>query len=624
MEQRPNHTVRLAAASAAMLLLGVGIAQAQTPAAPCMNGPPNQIWSYGMPYEGYPMPRPGITPGYAPPSQTTSADGMTTIVSTAKSLFPPSNPFDNPTNLLPTVYTNVYDSLCHQVPNTLTSTPEHPYNLHPAPVVAPVNITSPYDDLRAIIKSFHQHTDDDHEDADEGVHVDQAQVRRAIDILEGNPIPNRAYSGMPLLHYNGPAKYKQVQPIKDANGNVIGGNVVVHEIFYRSHIESDTSLLDVSQVENVPWTVTYIVDMLDQGADDFSPSTMYFDDPNAFGGAAAGPAAFKPLITEDLTFFPQQEGTRTTYQISMAPGRYFNGTYTWGWRVHPGRVQFMENQAKMILGDTLRNWEVKTFGPTPMADHASQVAAINMISNLSPAKRMWNAFNALAANGSGANAKALVAEIEAAFDDWDHRGRLPRGVTADPNADITLFYCNNTIYAAVKGYTDPNAHMEYTQWKMRAPDPGAHAKIKIINGDYYQRGYMSVDFGGMRGWENTFQNTIPLGGDGAWFSFGRFHWWPNVMAVPVPAAVPAAPLASRPVVPAASLVRDRAHEVRMAEDDPDGKGMAAQLPANFPNGNGDTLGVHWIDLTWNFEPSRRLRFYQFDPLHHDVAVFSMH
>jgi hypothetical protein len=47
-------------------------------------------------------------------------------------------------------------------------------------------------------------------------------------------------------------------------------------------------------------------------------------------------------------------------------------------------------------------------------------------------------------------------------------------------------------------------------------------------------------------------------------------------------------------------------------------------PHPLPSVNNDILGEHWIDLTWNFDPSRRLRFYQFDPLHHDVAVFSMH
>jgi hypothetical protein len=36
------------------------------------------------------------------------------------------------------------------------------------------------------------------------------------------------------------------------------------------------------------------------------------------------------------------------------------------------------------------------------------------------------------------------------------------------------------------------------------------------------------------------------------------------------------------------------------------------------------LGLHKVQITYNYEPSRRLRFYQFDPVHHDVAVFSVH
>jgi len=34
--------------------------------------------------------------------------------------------------------------------------------------------------------------------------------------------------------------------------------------------------------------------------------------------------------------------------------------------------------------------------------------------------------------------------------------------------------------------------------------------------------------------------------------------------------------------------------------------------------------VHKVHITYRYEPSRRLRFYQFDPMHHDVAIFSVH
>jgi len=34
--------------------------------------------------------------------------------------------------------------------------------------------------------------------------------------------------------------------------------------------------------------------------------------------------------------------------------------------------------------------------------------------------------------------------------------------------------------------------------------------------------------------------------------------------------------------------------------------------------------VHRVWIQYNFDPGRRLRFYQFDPLHHDVAIYSIH
>ncbi|VAW53819.1 hypothetical protein MNBD_GAMMA07-88, partial [hydrothermal vent metagenome] len=35
-------------------------------------------------------------------------------------------------------------------------------------------------------------------------------------------------------------------------------------------------------------------------------------------------------------------------------------------------------------------------------------------------------------------------------------------------------------------------------------------------------------------------------------------------------------------------------------------------------------GLHKVEIQYNFEPSRRLKIYQFDPLHHDVAIYSLH
>ena len=51
-------------------------------------------------------------------------------------------------------------------------------------------------------------------------------------------------------------------------------------------------------------------------------------------------------------------------------------------------------------------------------------------------------------------------------------------------------------------------------------------------------------------------------------------------------------------------------------------------PANpyvcVPPAQDTKTGTHRVEVQLNFDPSRRLRFYQFDPMHHDVAIFSIH
>ena len=527
---------------------------------------------------------PGPQPFPGPSIQTLSPDGKTTFVETRPSLFPESDPFANPpgTNHLANVYENIRGLQGEEILNTLPSTPDVPYNLHDDPIVTPIDKTSPTDDLDAAFDAL-----------EAGIptgQIDVAAIHRAIDILEGNPVPNRQYSGIALLHYKGPEKIKRVQPIFDEQGNVIGGNVVVHQVWYDSHIESDTAFINPIDVMNVPWTITYQLDVLNRGHDDFSPMIMLFgrkDDispQKPFGSPT-------PHVGYDATFFPMEEGTRTTLTLRMPQGKYWNLSYHWGWRVHPPRVSVIENALKKLDGVSLPDWERQVFGNTPTASEADKLAAIAKISNHAPAKIMWNQLRRLDRLSNNAQIslrrkkralRHVMRRIRRAFDDWKDRTHLPTGVAEDPDADITLFFANNTIYGHVRGMVGDN-QAELPQWTLR----GQEVHVKLINGDYYTHGYTNVDFGGQRGWENLFQSTIDVGGSGPWFTFGRFHYWFNAGAPGVPALLITVP------------------------------------PATRQNGR-DVFGEHTVDLHMNFEPSRRLRMYQFDPRHHEVAVWSVH
>jgi hypothetical protein len=320
------------------------------------------------------------------------------------------------------------------------------------------------------------------------------------------------------------------------------------------------------------------VDVLNRGSDDFSPFVMYFDDP-----ALSPPGSPLPHIAMDQTFFPMYDGTRTVFKIKMAPGKYFNLVYTWGWRAHPPRVQVIENAMKMMSVNgqkrNLVDWEKSVFGEAPRAGEDAKMKAISMIGELSPAKRMWTAMRAARDAATQGDYKLVVTKTEeatAAYFDWVERTDVPKGVTVDPDSDLTLLYVDNTIYGQFK-----DGGRDFPAWKLR----GTTFKVTVYNGDHFDHAYQNVDFGGARGWENQFQSSVSAGGSGCWFTFGRTHWWMNIpntssgdLAVVVPAA-----------------------------------GRDPYKP-----------GVHKVQLTFNYEPNRRLRFYQFDPLHHDVAIFSIH
>lgn len=631
------------------------------------------VASAQVPY-GFAGPPGGATPqfGYQRTTLRSSpSDCDRTEVWTHGTKYAPGFPFIDPTglclgngatNILPTVELNMLDILMREMPNTLPSSAGDPYNLHEkrgdpgedafGVIETPIDGTSPTTDLIRIIRKV-KHTAMTQFVIDtallkvgvnilEGVDLltgltpaEVAQANAELEFLDGGNV-TRKYEGFPLLHYRNGSDSKTKILIQNAQGK---WEVTVNQIWYDSHIESDTTFVDVSPALNEEWTINYVINVLDDGEDDFAPFVMYFSrgpdgveaaPPNNIPPEILAVAPRAPHVAMDTTFFPMKPGNSYRIRMPHAPSKYYNLTYHWGWRVHPPRVQALENAAKTWPGPrlvdpnsdefevdaggnlvldikSLRQWELDVFGNPGDPGYDRKAVIEAMIGDLAPAKRMWKALDVVGTSPlSWYDVKVKMESAEKALLDWGDRNSLPAGVELDPGSDLTMIYLNNTLYAE---WPDGRRMLRWMAFQTRAgnektrtPDSlevkqDSNIKITLLNGDRYVHGYLNVDFGGARGWENMFGPTIPIGGSGAWFTFGRVRWWINAGTGP--------------------------------QMDPDtGLGTKAPIfvrPVRRNNcGQEIEPGKHEMTLHFNYDPARRLRMYQFDPMHHDVAIYSLH
>jgi hypothetical protein len=597
-----------------------------------------------------------------------SSDPMHTILTTPPPVFPEADTFGpNPTNLIPTKYEDAETCRGTPIPNTLPSTPENPYNLHDDPTIRQIDKTSPTDDLDWIMDKLeamsrphricrnwrgYRHC----YEYPRRVNTRKARrlARRAVDIIEGNDLRgrfrDREYEGFPILHYLGGLKTKTVPA--DTK------RLVVNQIWYDSHIESDTNYVDTTAVQDDEWEVEYRVKILNRGHEDFAPYAMFFDDPleldlSDVGGpdmTAGGTKTPRVMnIGIDQTFFPMEEGEEYTLILRQPPARFWNLTYHWGWRVHPPRVQVMENRNVPLANGTPRNSaEVGVFGENPRESEEAKLAAIGMIGDTAPAKRLWRMFRELAdmpnnshgygnyygfggyyGYGMGRDLRTKLPLIRQAFYDWQNRNQLPTGYEMADGADMTILFLNNTIYGEVRGH-DGDAQVALTD-EMYSKR-GDSVEVQLLNGDYYVHAYVLVDFGGLRGWENTFHNTLAIGGAGPLFTFGRNYFWIHVAGNGGPIPVPPAVRPEEPVVTPHSTdgytygynyMRGYGDNGDGAGDDMLGSWGGMMQPVDSYT-SADGIGEHMLTVNFTYEPSRRIRMYQFDALHHDIAVWSVH
>src|SRR4051812_3460078 len=123
---------------------------------------------------------------------------------------------------------------------------------------------------------------------------------RALDILEGNPIAKKAYSGIPLLNWNAPAKVKTVPA---------GGTVTVTQVHWGEHVITDTWLLDFAD-PSLPFKIRYRVAELGVAVGgELDPTPLLRNGTTPAGGQHS---AIQPLAIEPNLDLGTHQGSRFT------------------------------------------------------------------------------------------------------------------------------------------------------------------------------------------------------------------------------------------------------------------------------------------------------------------------
>src|SRR4051794_459229 len=313
--------------------------------------------------------------------------------------------------------------------------------------------------------------------------------RRAVDILEGNPISKKAYSGIPLLNWNPPSKVKTVPA---------GGTVDVTQVRWGEHMVSDTWLLEFDDPDQ-PFKIRYRVAELGSAfGGQLNPTPLLRENGTPIGGQHS---ALQPLGIDASLALGTHQGNR--FSDGRGAGDVPEAT----------RAALQEVTVDMppprlvsaILDPTLRagHEAATTLMPATDARRAAiatdKRAAIARLADASPEKQVWSALDKLPAQGDPgflAAAHDAGAQLSGLAGAMRSRTELPAGVVADPGADATVVLQNNEAYL--------------TRHDMRL-DAGGSLRVQVVNRD----GFAHT----LTGFDLHKRNRI----FGAW-DWGEFDW----------------------------------------------------------------------------------------------------
>jgi len=388
-------------------------------------------------------------------------------------------------------------------------------------------VSSPNGDVAQALSDLEDAARDDDQDEMEAVAAE-------IEAILLGTTQGRIYDGFALLSYNqgayvadheaGEYKMKTLRHTGLTALSSMDGKthkiweVDVNMLWYDEQFDADTFLLRVPVAAHKFDTFRINYRIYSLVREEFSPTTVLTDTPTSVK------FPFKGL---DSTWIQIHGDSVTELTVEYPPLGLFRGIYTWGWRAHPGRVQFLQPVYEITNAHT-GNVELAPEGMSYA--YRNQQLSIAGIGDAAPEKKMYNVAQAVLGGADAADVLDMLTDgntaprgtwqewIDLAVDQlqlppeaWDMLAA--EGIQEDDFGpyDFVTVYLNNEMYG--DGPQGGGRISSFAQ--------GENARVKVINLDNHTHYFRNVDFG------PPLHDDIASVGNAAGHSFEIFNFKPT-------------------------------------------------------------------------------------------------
>jgi len=330
-----------------------------------------------------------------------------------------------------------------------------------------------------------------------------------LDILQGNT-HGRIYDGFAMLNYNQGAyapdqlpdeyKMKMVQNTGESAPSIDGAphtvwDVTVNMLWYDGQFDSDTFLLKVP-IEADPFdTLRVHYRIYSLVTEDFAPTGILQD------VRLPGSVQF-PFKGFDSVWQKVSNNTVTQITVDYPPLKLLRGVYTWGWRVHPPRIQFMQPVFEQVNQNT-QEVELEPQGKSFV--FRNRQLSIDGISDAAPEKKMLLVAQAVLDGASPTTVDAMLNDPATAprgvWQDW---ADLVKDQLQIPDEAWDVLANEGLAKGDFGPYRFISVYMNNEMYG-RSPGPdkakiqgwfqGDRFQVKLINLDNHTHYFRNVDFG---------------------------------------------------------------------------------------------------------------------------------